>query len=162
MPEGGIVKADSYKQLKQVEMVNVEGEDSEGVPIFPRMLVADINTGSEFWVHLGFNDERNHTGVSYGKLIKAGDAVTIQALFSMRKFWLSYGNPELENVVTAVNQTYSKWRPHVLRIWMSPLTKSEAAIQNVSKETLRKRRIFWVVTDTQSGGGGSSECCYWS
>ena len=171
MSEGGIVKVKSYDQLKRVSVVNVEGEDKDGVVIFPRILVKDLNTKSEFWAHLGENDERNHTSKSYGQLLKSGNGTTIRAMFSLRNFWLNYGSPEKETSITSTNQVLAQWRPAVLRIWRSPLTKSEAAIGPEEssadyakwEESMKKKRVFWVVADTQSGGtGGSSECCYWS
>lgn len=170
MGEGGIIRVKSYQRPKKVKLVQVELEDTDGVPVFPRILVEDLNTSSQFWAHLGENDERNHTSVSFSKLIKAGNPITIEAMFSLRKFWLSYGNPENEVSKTVVNQAFAHWRPAVLRIWKSPLTKSEAALGPAKdtagygrwKEAMRKKRVFWTVPDSQSGGEGSSECCYWS
>ena len=149
---------------KQLVKVTQSGDatDSLGNEIFPRILVANLNTTSEFWAHLGFNDERNHTSKSYGQLVKAGDKVTLQAMFSMSDFWHKYGDPHLEIPATAVNERFRQYRPQVLSIWEAPLTESEKTI-DADIENVKKRRIFWMVSDSQGGGGGgSAECCYWS
>ena len=62
MGEGGIIRVKSYQRAKKVKLVQVELEDADGVPVFPRILVEDLNTRSQFWAHLGENDERNHNG----------------------------------------------------------------------------------------------------
>jgi len=161
MSEGGFVKEKSFTGGQNVKVVNAEGTDENGVSIFPRVLVANLSTESEFWVHLGFNDERNHTSKTYGQLVKAGDPLTVQARFSMRDFWHKYGDPHLEIPATAINESFRQFRSQVLSIWKSPLTKSEKTI-DADIENVKKRRIFWLVASSQSGGGGSSECCYWS
>ena len=164
MAQGGISSPSyPFSGLKQVQLIKAEGADDDGEPIFPRVLVADLNTKSEFWAHLGFNDERNHTSISYGQLVKLGDIIEVKGFFSLKNFWHSYGDPSKEIPATAINESFRTWRPQVLRIWESPLTESEKKYTKASKEDIKKRRIFWVVQDSQSGGGGgSSECCYWS
>ena len=161
MSEGGFIREKSFTGGQLVKIVNAEGSDEDGVVIFPRVLVANLSTESEFWVHLGFNDERNHTSKTYGQLVKAGERIMLQAKFSVRDFWHKYGDPHLEIPATAVNKSFRSYRAQVLRIWESPLTKSEKTI-DADIENVKKRRIFWLVLDSQSGGGGSTECCYWS
>ena len=164
MGEGGFIRQSSFNKQKTVELIQVELEDADGVPVFPRVLVADLNTKSQFWAHLGLNAERNHTGVTYGQLVKAGQTIKLQAEFSMRTFLSpthGYGDPHLEIPSTAINQSFRIWRPQVLRIWNSPLTKTEKLI-DADIENIKKRRIFWLVLDSQGGSGVSTECCYWS
>ena len=168
MAQGGIAHVTSpFKRTKNVKVESVGEVD--GVAVFPRVLVSDLNTKSEFWVHLGFNDARNHTSTTYAQLVKPGEVLQIEGLFSLKNFWLSYGDPNKQIPATAINESFRVWRPSVLRIWNSPLTKSElkfddsgTLLTRTSKEDIKKRRIFWVVQDSQSGGGGSTECCYWS
>jgi hypothetical protein len=161
MAQGGIAHVTSpFKGVKAVKVVNISELDGE--VIFPRVLVADLNTKTEFWVHLGFNDTRNHTSTTYAQLVKPGEALEVKGLFSMKNFWYSYGDPKKEIPSTAINESFRVWRPSVLRIWESPLTKSEKLLTKASEEDVKKRRIFWVVQDSHSGGGGSTECCYWS
>ena len=130
---------------KKVEIVEVA---------FPLLKVEDMKTAFVFWAHVNEADFR----AGAQELSLGGqDTVTIRPIMSARRFIRNWGEPKLSSADTTnapTDKKWMEWNDEMYRVYNAPL------IQNKSKE--REQRILWVAFSQGGGGGGISQCCFWS
>lgn len=129
---------------KKVEIIEIK---------FPLLKVEDMKTAFVFWAHVNESDSR--AGAQEWGL-GGQDTVTIRPIMSARRFIRNWGLPVLSSMDTTnapTDKKWMEWNDEMYRIYNAPL------IQNGKKE--REQRILWVASP-QGGGGGVSQCCFWS
>jgi hypothetical protein len=130
---------------KKVEIVEVK---------FPLLKVEDMKTAFVFWAHVNEADFR--AGREEWRLGEE-DTVTIRPIMSARRFLRNWGPPKLSSRDTTnapTDKKWMEWNDEMYRVYNAP------AIQNNKKG--QEQRLLWVAFPQGGGGGGVSQCCFWS
>jgi len=130
---------------KKVEIVEIK---------FPLLKVEDMKTAFVFWAHV---DEADFRADELPAGLGEESTITIRPIMSFRRFKRTWGLPVLSSMDTTnapTDKKWIEWNDEMYRIWRAPL------IQNSEKEI--EQRILWVAMQAGGGGGGISQCCFWS